>query len=134
MTDQAPLTKKLTADTGALTKGGEFAAPLGPAPFAGVVSSVTWIAGATLTGANTNTITFKLINKGQAGAGTNVVAEKSFTSGVNAPASDETAITLSGTASKLEVAEGDVLTLEAVKVGEGIVTPAGECQVKITRS
>jgi hypothetical protein len=134
MTDQAPLTKRLTADTVALTKGAEFAAPLGPAPFAGKVSSVTWIAGSTLTGANTNTITFKLVNKGQSGSGTNVIAEKSFTSGVNAPASDETTITLSGTASKLEVAEGDVLTLEAVKVGEGIVTPAGEIQARVTRS
>jgi hypothetical protein len=134
MPDKAPLIRRLTADTDPLTKGAEFAAPLGPAPFAGIVASVTWIAGSVLTGANTNTITFKLINKGQSGAGTNVIAEKSFTSGVNAPASDETAITLSGTASKLEVAEGDVLTLEAVKVGEGIVVPAGEAQVAIERS
>lgn len=134
MADKAPLSKKLTADTDSLTKGGEFAAPLGPAPFAGKVTAVTWIAGSTLTGANTNTITLKLINKGQSGSGTNVVAEKSFTSGVNAPASDETTITLSGTASKLEVAEGDVLTMEAVKVGEGIATPAGEIQVQIERT
>lgn len=134
MTDQAPLTRKLTADTGALTKGGTFAAPLGPAPFAGKVTSVTWIAGSTLTGANTNTIKLKLINKAQDGSGTTVVAEKSFTSGVNAPASDETAITLSGTAANLVVAEGDVLTLAAELVGEGIITPAGEIQVKVTRS
>jgi len=134
MTDQAPLVKKLTADADAVAKGSDGSIAVGPAPFAGKVTSVTVTPPSTLTGANTNSRTLKLINKGQSGSGTNVIAEKAFTSGVNATAFDETALTLSGTASKLEVAEGDVLALESVHVGEGLADPGGEVQVKITRA
>jgi hypothetical protein len=134
MPESAPLIRRLTADTDALTKGADGVFPLGPCPFAGKVTAVSFIPATVLTGANTNSITFKLINKGAAGSGTAVVAELAFVSGVNAAANDEKALTLSGTAAKLEVAEGDVLTLEEVHVGEGLITPSGEIQVKIERS
>lgn len=134
MTDTAPLTRKLTADSDAVAKGSDGVVPVGAAPFAGVVSTVTYTPPTKLTGANTNSRTLKLINKGAAGEGTTVVAELAFVSAVNANANDETALTLSGTASKLEVASGDVLTLESLHVGEGLADPGGEVTVSITRS
>ena len=134
MTDTAPLIRKLTADADAVAKGSDATVPIGAAPFAGVVTSVTVTPPSKLTGANTNSRTLKLINKGQAGEGTTVVAEKAFISGVNANAADETALALSGTASKLEVAEGDVLALESLHVGEGLADPGCEVTVKVSRN
>jgi len=134
MTDRAPLIETLTADADTVTKGSDGSISVGTAPFDGTVESVTYTPGSTLTGANTNSRTLSLVNKGQTGAGTAVVAEKAFTTGVNAPAFDETALTLSGTASKLVVAAGDVLAFVSTHVGEGLVDPGGEVQVKVARS
>jgi hypothetical protein len=134
MADTSPLVRKLTADFATVAKGVDGVFPLGPAPFAGVVTSATYTPPTKLTGANTNSRTLKVVNKGQAGAGTTAVAEKAFVTGVNAEANDETALTLNAEAAKLAVAEGDVLTLESVHVGEGLVDPGGEIQVKVERS
>lgn len=134
MTDTAPLTKKLTADTDALGATADATVPLGPAPFAGTVTAVTYIPQAAITGANTNTRTLNLINKGQAGSGTTVVATVALTSGVNPAADDEFALTLSGTAANLVVAEGDVLALQSVHASSGLADPGGEISVKISRS
>lgn len=133
MTDTAPLIRKLTADNDAVAKASDGLVPLGPAPFAGKVTAATVICPTKLTGANTNSRTYKLINKGQAGAGTTVVAEKAFLSTVNAEANDETSLTL-GEAAKLVVAEGDVLAFESLHVGEGLAEPGCEVAVKIERT
>lgn len=134
MTDFAPLTQKFTADVDATEKGSNASIAVGVAPFAGKVTAVAYIPPSTLTGANTNSRTLSIVNKGQSGEGTNVVAEKAFTSGVNAAAFDETALTLSGTASKLEVAQGDVLAFVSTHVGEGLADPGGEVLVTVARS
>jgi hypothetical protein len=134
MTELAPLTSKLSADADTVAKGADASISVGPAPFAGTVTSVTYTPPTTLTGANTNSRTLSVVNKGQSGAGTNVVAEKAFVTGVNAPAFDETALTLSGTAAKLEVAAGDVLAFVSTHVGEGLVDPGGEITIKVARS
>ncbi len=133
MGDQAPLVEKLTADLDASAKASDTTISVGAAPFDGVVSSVTYTAVSKLTGADTNSRTLKLVNKGQAGAGTDVVAEKAFANGVNAEALDETALTL-GEAKKLAVVAGDVLAISSLKVGEGLADPGGEVTVKISRS
>lgn len=101
---------------------------------AGTVSSVTVIPDGTITGANTNTRKYELINKGQAGAGTTVVASLQFNSGVNATNFDATAITLSGTPANLVVADGDVLALVSTAVGTGIADPGGLVKITIARS
>jgi len=133
MSERAPLTSKLTADADAVAKGADSSISIGPAPFAGKVTSVTYTPSAAITGTATNTRTLKLLNKGQSGSGTAVVAELALVSGVNPAAFDEKALTLSGTASKLEVAEGDILAFESVHTAEGLVDPGGEVQVKIAR-
>jgi len=93
------------------------------APFGGKVAGARVILAAAITGANTNSRTIQLFNRGQAGAGTTLVASKAFTTGVNGAADDEIALTLSATASDLVVVAGDVLELVSLSVGTGIAGP-----------
>lgn len=105
------------------------------APFAGVVSAASIIASAAITGANTDSRTMQLHNRGQSGAGSTLVASKAFTSGVNAAADDETSLTLSATAADLVVAEGDVLEFTSLHVGStGLAAPKCEARVTFNRT
>lgn len=133
MSELAPLTSKLTADIDATAKGSDATIPVGVAPFAGTVTSVSYIAVSKITGANTNSRTLKLINEGAKGEGTTVVAELALVEKVNAGALVATALTL-GEAKKLVVAEGDVLAWKSEHVGEGLADVGGEVQVKLARS
>jgi hypothetical protein len=92
---------------------------------AGTVSAVTYTTPTAITGANTNTRSVTLVNKGPAGAGTTTVATLQFDSGVNTVAADEKTITLSGTPANLVVAAGDVLQWQSAAVGTGIADPGG---------
>jgi hypothetical protein len=133
MTDTAPLTKRLTADTDATAKGSDITVAVGTAPFAGTVTGVSYIAVSKITGADTNSRTLKLINLGAKDEGTAVVAELKLVNGVNAGALVETALTL-GEAKKLVVAEGDVLGWKSEHVGEGLADVGGEVRVTVSRS
>jgi hypothetical protein len=104
------------------------------AEFAGTVTGCRYVAVSAITGANTNTRKHDLVNAGQAGAGTTVIATKQYNSGVNAAALDETVITLSSTAADLVVAAGDTIVLKSTLVGTGIADPGGTIFVDITRS
>lgn len=108
--------------------------PALPAGAVYTVTGVTYTPDTVLTGADTNSATLDVINKGAAGAGTASVASKAFTNGVNAPAFDETAITNSGTAANLDCNAGDVLAYRRTKVGTGLATPAGVVTVRLTRA
>jgi hypothetical protein len=90
-----------------------------------VVSAVTYAPVTAITGAATNNRTVSLVNKGQDGTGTTVIATLNFANGTNAAASDERSIPLSGTPANLEVAAGDVLQWQSAAVGTGIADPGG---------
>jgi hypothetical protein len=89
------------------------------------VTAVSYTPLTVITGANTNTRSVSLVNKGQAGAGTAVVATLQFNSGVNAAAADERTITLSVTPADLVLVAGDVLQWQSTAVGTGIADPGG---------
>jgi hypothetical protein len=101
----------------ASTGAGADASGLTVAPFAGTLSAASIISLTTLTGANTESRTLQVFNRGQAGSGTTLMASKAFTSGVNATAEDETSLTLSVTAADLVVAAGDVVEVKSLHVG-----------------
>jgi hypothetical protein len=101
----------------ASTAAGADASGLTVAPFAGTLSAASIISLTTLTGANTESRTLQVFNRGQAGSGTTLMASKAFTSGVNATAEDETSLTLSATAADLVVAAGDVVEVKSLHVG-----------------
>lgn len=135
MTDTAPLVHSFEKNVAAVIAGSDLETDIGIAPFDGVISKVSYVASTVLTGANTDSRTGKVVNKGQAGAGTTAPATKAFTSGVNAPADDETTITLSATAADLVVAQGDILVWQSNHVGStGLADPGGLVHVEITRS
>jgi hypothetical protein len=108
---------------------------IGEAPFAGTVTRVAVIQDTTLTGANTDSRTLQLFNRGLAGAGTTKVAETAFTAGVNAPADDNTELTVITAASANVVVAGDVLEFKSLHVGgTGLADGGGQVIVEITRS
>lgn len=116
MTDYAPFTEYLGVAVAAAAAGAD-ASGLTVAPVDGKISAVSIVPLTVLTGANTESRTVQVFNRGQAGSGTTAVASKAFTSGVNAPAEDETAITVSVTAADLVVAAGDVIEVKSLHVG-----------------
>ena len=98
----------------------------------GTVTSVTYTPVTAITGANTNTRSVSLVNKGQSGAGSTVIATIQYNSGVNAAAADENTVTLSGTPANLTVTAGDILQWQSTAVGTGIADPGGLVCVTIT--
>jgi hypothetical protein len=118
----------------AATANGGDAFGLTEAPFAGTIAGVTVTPVTVLTGANTDSRTFKVTNKGAADAGTAIPASKAFVSGVNAVAEEETALTLSATAADLVVAAGDVLEVESLHVGStGLAGPQAVVRITFSR-
>lgn len=135
MSTAAPLHHKLVASPDEVaTAGNTETTILGEAPWAGVVTDVTYTPEANITGAATNHRRFRIVNRGQAGAGSTVIAELAMDSGVNATAGDERAIALSGTAANLVVAAGDILAWESAAINTGITDPGGLVQVTLSRT
>lgn len=135
MTETSPQVYAIEATVPAVGAAADKEVNIGVVPFAGTVTSVTYLPDTVLTGANTESRTLALINKGTAGAGTTSVASKAFTSGVNAAADDETTITLSVVANATTVAEDAVLAWTSTHVGStGLADPGGLVRVEITRS
>jgi hypothetical protein len=129
----ANLNKSLTARIAPVVLGSSLSTSVAEA-VAGTVAAVSVVPDATITGANTNTRKYELINKGQTGAGSTVVASIQFDSGVNAPGFDSKALTLSATPANLVVADGDVLALVSTSVGTGIADPGALVKVSVSRS
>ncbi len=94
-------------------------------PSACTVTAVTYAPVTAITGANTNTRSVSLVNKGTDGSGSTVVATIQYNSGVNAAASDENTVTLSGTPANLNLSAGQVLQWQSTAVGTGIADPGG---------
>lgn len=131
----APMTKTESTTIDSAIAAADSSGAFIKAPFAGVVTAASIVAATLLTGANTESRTFQLHNRGQAGAGTTVVASKAFVSGTNAPADDETALTLSVTAADLVVAEGDILEFTSLHVGStGLAGPKAQGRVTFSRT
>lgn len=101
------------------------------APQAGTLTAVGYATVTAITGANTNTRSVTLVNKGAAGSGTTVMATLQFDSGVNTTANVPKTITLSATPANLQVAAGDVLQWQSTHIGTGIADPGGLALITI---
>ncbi|WP_369167780.1 hypothetical protein AB5J49_07915 [Streptomyces sp. R28] len=135
MPDTAPYVRVIEADVPAVsTAGNDDDTVVAQAPFDCTVTSVEYVPEAAITGADTNSRTVSLVNKGAAGSGTTTVASLALTNGVNATANNERAITLSGTAANLVLAAGDTLQWRSVHVGTGIADPGGLLRITISRN
>lgn len=136
MADTAPLVRTLEASAEALGATANGTVVVGEAPFAGTVTGVVYVPEADITGAaSPASRTFSLVNKGQDGNGTTVVATLAMVGGVNAADFDERAITLSVVAGATTVAEGDVLAWTSTAVGgTGLADPGGLVKVTVARA
>lgn len=107
---------------------------IGEAPFGGVLASASLTPEAAVTGNNTNSRTFTIVNKGASGAGTTVMATLALPTGTNLVAYDEFPFTLSATAADLVVAEGDVIVCNETTPGTGVAHGGGVVSVKFSRT
>jgi hypothetical protein len=98
------------------------------------VTKISYTPNANITGVNTDTRKIAVVNKALDGSGTTEVGALQFNSAVNATAYDEKAVTLSGTAANLVVAEGDILLFASTVVGNGLADPGGHVILEFTRS
>jgi len=113
----------IPAATGA-AGGGSVALPNN---FQIVSASMVW--GAAITGTVTNFFTISFFNR-IAGAGTVQWATAiAYSSGVNAAKATPIALTLSSTASELQPAAGDVLSVEITSTLTGLICPGGTLQL-----
>jgi hypothetical protein len=94
-------------------------------PFNAVVKAVSYVPKTTVTGAATNNFQITCRNRGAAGAGSTLPASLTFGNGTNASALTATALTLSSTASDLNLTAGDVITVEKIVNGTGMAMPSG---------
>lgn len=132
--EAAPFTQYLSAPVAATAAGAD-ASGLLVAPFDCTLAAASLIPLTVLTGANTESRTLQVFNRGQAGSGTTLMASKAFVSGVNAPAEDETALTLSVTAADLVIAAGDVIEVKSLHVGAtGLAGVQGIVRLSISRT
>jgi len=130
----SPYTQVVRGQAAAVAAGSDLTTIIGDVPFAGAVSAVTFTPNAAITGNSTESRTLTLVNKGQAGLGTTVIATLAFIATVNGVAYDEKAFTLSVVANALNVAAEDVLALVSTHVGStGLADPGGLVEVTIAR-
>lgn len=132
--EQAPLVKRVDVDVEAVTILAT-GTNLTRAPQAGVVTGVRYAPVASVTGAaSPASRTISVVNKGQDGSGTTVVASLALLGGVNLVAFDEKDVTLSVVEGATTVAEGDVLAVLSTPVGgTGLVDPGGTVTIDIGR-
>lgn len=135
MSDAAPLKKVLEATVPAAGATTNQDQAIGESPIAGEVTGVSIIPEAALTAHASNYRTFQLVNKGQSGAGTTVVA--SFVTDTpttdDLVAFDEKALTLSAVDGAVDVAEGDVLAVVETYAASGVAHSGYRCKVEIGR-
>lgn len=98
------------------------------APFDLKITGVKWIPAAAITANATNYFTLTLRNRGAAAAGTALPAQRSYAA-TNSTALVSEAMTLSATAADLNVAAGDVLTVEKLVTASGLAMPDGTVQI-----
>ncbi|WP_410676660.1 hypothetical protein [Amycolatopsis sp. cmx-4-68] len=96
-----------------------------------LITSARWVPGAAVTANVTNFATISLRNRGAAGAGAvQPATPRSYASG-NSVANVAESLALSSTATDLQPAAGDVLTVSIAHSGTGLAIPAGLLQVAL---
>ena len=101
--------------------------PLGEAQFDGTFTDIALIPEAALVAADATARTLTIFNRGQAGAGTTVVATLvTNLAGGNWAANDEKAFTLSATPANLQFVTGDTFECVESVAGAGTARPTAQ--------
>jgi len=134
MSDQAlrtPVVQYHRCDHPAVATGSSKEDPIARAVGAGFLNRVRFVPQAAITGVNTNTRRIDIVNRGQTGVGSTVIATLQFNSGVNGVAFDELAIPV--TDANDTIADGDIISVNSVAVGTGLADPGGLLILEIER-
>ncbi len=91
------------------------------------ITRVSIVVDDTITGANTDFFTLKLVNHGGA---PDTLADKAFSLGTDATARTDVILNLTGTASKLNLDQSDILTFQKIETGNGMNMPALVVQIE----
>lgn len=136
MSEQAPLVRKLEVTVPAAGAAVAQDTIIGEVPFDGEVTGVSVISEAGVIADATNYRTLRVVNKGQAGAGTTVVASQALDTPTtdDLAAGDEETIALSGVADATDVVAGDVLAFDETVAGTGLAHSGFKVQVEVSRS
>lgn len=131
MPDTAPFSREIEARVEAVAAGSDLSSVIAEADFTGALTAATFTPKANITGNSTESRTYTVVNKGQDGNGTTVMATLAMTTGVNATDFNEDAMTLSAVANARDVVDGDVIAFVSTHVGAtGLADPGG--LVKLT--
>lgn len=117
----------VTATVAATAAGTAVAVPIIKLPAKALITDITFVPGAAITANGTNFHTLSVRNR-TTGAGTVVMATRAW-SATNSVATTPETLSLSGTASDLQAAAGDLLTAEWTHAASGLAIPAGLVQV-----
>lgn len=123
--------RTLKANTPAVSAAATASTTIGASPVAGTVSGITYTPNGTITGADTNTRTLTVVNKGADGNGTTVIGTLALVSGVNAADFTPKEITLSVVDDATDVVAGDVLAFVSTHASSGLADPGGLVEVTI---
>ncbi|RPH36343.1 MAG: hypothetical protein EHM90_02220 [Chloroflexi bacterium] len=136
MSGAAPLVRTLEIDVPAAGAAVAQDTIIGEAPFAGEVTAVSVISEGAVIAHATNFRTLRVLNKGQAGAGSTVVASLALDTPTtdDLAAKDEKSIPLSGVADATDVVEGDVLILDETVAASGLAHTGLLVKVDISRA
>lgn len=99
-------------------------------PFNATVTAVKWVPAAAVTADGTNFTTLSVRNRKADASGAALPATRSYAA-TNSVAHVPESMTLSGTAADLSLAAGDVLTVQRLHSGTGVVVPAGVVEVSV---
>lgn len=116
---------------GQATAGTDSAWNVDKAKFDGTLAAATYTPNAAITGDATNNRTFKIVNKGQDGSGTTVMA--SLTTTANLAADDEATLTLSVVEGATDIAAGDILEFNSDANASGVADPGGLVVLALAR-
>lgn len=106
---------------------------IGEAPFDGLIKGVLYTPKASITGADGDTRSLLVRNKGQDGSATVTVAQITFSAGTDATGFAELAIPLSDVLGDTYIVAGDIIVLESVHSGDGLADPGGLIKIEFTR-
>jgi len=110
----------ISAYVAVIGMGSDAEVPIFVAPDDGIITQVGFIPQAAITGADVDYYTLSVINKGAAGVGTDVIASKAYTNGVDVIAFDWEDL---GTLANQRLSKGDTVTLAKVETASGMATP-----------
>lgn len=130
----APLVTRVQATLPALTASTTGDQTVARAPWAGTLTGASFTPEANITGNSTNSRTLTVVNKGQDGNGTTVMATLAYATGTDSTDFNETAFTLSAVEDATDFASGDILAVAEAVAGTGLANPGGMVQLELTRS